>query len=184
MDYLDKFTNMTLFNKSNTTIQNSLFYLYLIIGVSYLNNLYSNKLNQYLNQNKYAQHLLGFIILLVIINLSGVSDFLPAIGYTLITYSLFILTTNMDLYWTLIFLSILLFSYFYKNYSNQEINRIKLDDSLSVQDKKNLTKRYKRFNIYLTISIIVIILFGLFNYLKDKELQFGDDFDTIKMIFN
>src|SRR5947207_7468568 len=102
---------------------------YLAIANNFTENLFSKQLRTFFQENRYAQHLIAFIMLLVFVMiLGGVKNIENGLLYTVIFYFWFIFTTKLDVQWNLIILFLLLFGFIYESKLNEKESRVESDE--------------------------------------------------------
>ena len=75
MDTLDNFFNLSYLGKSHISLSKAVLLFYLIIGNNYTSELFSGQLTDFIKENRYAQHLIGYLTMLVVVNsFAGVTD--------------------------------------------------------------------------------------------------------------
>src|SRR5579872_4178034 len=128
--------NIQDINSSSTSLAKVLLIFYLFIASSSTDNLMSKQMREYINSNKYMQHIIGFLTMIVLITLvGGVVDTRAAIFYALIGYVWFIFSTKLDIHWNIIILSLLFVGYMYENSMNVREADIKSDKNLTDDQK-------------------------------------------------
>lgn len=172
-----------ILNNNNSLVKVILIF-YILIGSNFTPNLIGKQLKTFLNENRIAQHVIAFIMLLVLIMLIGnVNNIISALAYTTLGYLFFIFTTKMDIQWNIIILLALLIFFFYdnllvekENITNNDVNLL-LEEKIKVKNSNNKTK------IYVSIGIFIITLIGVYLYLTKKEVQYGGGkFDLITFL--
>ena len=166
------------------TLSRALLFFYLIVASNFTKNLYSGQLQEYIEKSRVAQHIIGFILMLVvIISFGGVSDITKAIGYTIFAYVLFIFTTKLDIHWNLVILLLLVIGFLYES---KIFNREKLldnDESLGEREKSEIRFQNDTIKIVLLVALVFVTFIGTFLYSNKKITQYGGEFSTIKYIF-
>lgn len=171
-------------NHSNkNTILTIVLFLYLFIANNSTKNLFSGQLTNYIDDNRFAQHLIAFITVLVLVTYMGnIESNINIICYSIIIYSWFILTTKIDLTWNILLLGLLLGYFFYQNKINHNENIV--DPSISKKIKKNIINNNNNIKKYFVYSLLLITFIGSSMYCFKKYSQYGNDFDMTKFMFN
>jgi len=170
---------------SEVSLSRALLIFYLIISSGYTKDLYSGQLKDYIMENRFAQHLIGFIIMLVVINsLSGINEPQRIIMYSLLAYVWFVLTTKLDLQWSLIIIALLTIGYLYESKLIGNINESKDDKSLKQEDIERIKHKNTQITNTITISIVVVTIIGSLLYMTRKSNQYGGNFDLGKFFFD
>lgn len=179
MGVVNKVTNMKYNGKSNITMMTTMLIFYLLIANNHLQTLYSGQLTNFIQNNRYAQHMIAFITMLVIIIMfAGVRDLKVASFYAVVAYSWFILTTKIGLEWNLLILLALLFGFFYENNIFVMEKEVKKDEALSKEERRDIIKKNRRIKKILVLSIISMTLIGTTVYGYSKYDQYGGDFNV------
>lgn len=169
MNQVDNILNVNYMGKSSISLSKVVLLFYLLIANNYTNKLMSGQLNDFLDKNRYAQHLIGFITMLVLINLvGGVTDFQMAIMYSLIAYLWFIFTTKLDLSWNLLIIGVMVLALLYENTMVDKEVKSEDDQALEEDDKKKIRNRHNRMKTLVVIAIITITIIGTALYFNKK----------------
>nr|QBK89137.1 MAG: uncharacterized protein LCMiAC02_02310 [Mimivirus LCMiAC02] len=170
--------------QSKITLSRALLLFYLIIGTGYIQNIYSGQLHDFIKNSRYTQHFIGMIIMLtLIIDYGGVKKFLPAVVYSIIAYSWFILTTKLDVKWNIAIILLMVLGYFYEFKMSKKEVSAKSDQALFKSDKKKIKKNHNNIKTVIVVSILAVTLLGTVQYLSKKKVQYGGDFNPITFLF-
>lgn len=154
---------------------------YLLLSSGHINKLYSGSLSNYIDNNRYAQHLIGFITMVVLINLvTDISKWDQLLMYGIAAYILFILTTKLDFQWNLAIIILLFIGYLYEINLNDKEEKSNSDPNLLENDKLNIRQQNDNVRIIIVASILAVILIGSSLYLNKKVIQYGGNFDLEK----
>jgi hypothetical protein len=146
---------------------------YLLIASQHTN-LMGKQLTNYIENNRMAQHVIAFTLLLVLINIVGeVQEIELMILYTSICYLWFIFSTKLDIQWNVLILLLLLLGYFYESKSNYSISGLFNDQVLTVNDKSQNIQKHKLTRSVIALGLITITLMGTFLYANNNENQNG-----------
>lgn len=157
---------------------------YLTIANNFTDNLFSKQLKTFLNDNRYAQHMIAFIMMLVfIMMIGGVSNIDTGIFYSVIFYTWFIFTTKLDIQLNIIIILLLFFGFIYESKLNEKENQINSDQSLSESTKESLIKTQQTNKMYILIAILSVTVIGSALYIKKQEVQYGGGFDLMRFLF-
>lgn len=175
--------NLSDYRSNKNTILTIVLFLYLFIANNSTKNLFSGQLTNYIDDNRYAQHIIAFMtVLVLVVYMGNIQSNINIICYSILIYSWFILTTKIDLTWNIVLLAILLIYFFYQNKINYIEN---VDDpSISKKIKKNIINSNNKTKKYFVYSLLFITLIGSSIYCLKKYNQYGDRFDMTKFIFN
>lgn len=183
---LDKIINLKCNGtKSSMSIVTALLIFYMLVANNFIGNLYSGQLKDYISANRWVQHLIGCItMLLIIIEIGGVTDGYKALFYTIIGYIWFILTTKLDIQWNLAIIGLLIIGFVYEKQMFAKEESSEEDQALEETDKKKIRKGNKDMKRVIFITILTVTVIGTIMYLNKKRAQHGGSFDTLKFFLN
>ena len=168
--------NIEDINLNHISLTKILFIFYLLMMTT-SNKLISKQMQEYINDNRYIQHVLGFLTMIVLITLISNVEMRTAIIYALIGYIWFIFSTKLDIHWNIIILILLFVGYMFENKINLEEQNIRTDNNLTIELKDQLIKdNLNKKNIFVG-SIILVTIFGTLLYSKKKHVQYGGNYD-------
>ena len=173
-----------ILNTDSGSLARVLLIFYVLVASNYTHNLMGKQLQNYLEENRIAQHIIAFIMMLVLIIIVGkVKDFKKALAYSLLGYLWFIFTTKMDIQWNLIIIISLLIIFMYENNMIDKEIQSKKDVNLNDEEIKNIKNNNNEIKTYVIIGVIIITLIGMYLYINKKEGQYGGgEFDIIKFL--
>lgn len=160
--------------------------MYILIGSNYTKELYSGQLATFISSNRTAQHTVGLLTIMTILiflssNTSGTT--LELVSGSIAAYTLFLLTTKMDLQWSIMVIFLMLMILLIeKMYRDKEL-LMQSDTSLNEADKKNITYRHNIFRSGLLGSLLLVTGIGSYFYLTTKQGQYGGGFSTVDFLF-
>ena len=169
----------------NKSLLTALLVFYVIIASNFTNGLFSKQLKTYFEESRLAQHVIGFIMMLVLIILiGGTTNIYRALIYTLIGYTWFIFMTKLDIQWNIIILLLLLFGFLYESsLSEKEQNALK-DPNLTEEQKNNIVEANNQYKTYIILLVLAFTAIGGFLYFNKKVGQYGGgQFDPITYLF-
>lgn len=174
----------SLLNINNISVAKALLVFY-FISASHNSPLLSKQMKEFISQNRIAQHLIGFIMMMVIVHIiGGTQEVGKLIYYTVITYLWFILTTKLELQWNLAIVLLLLVWFLYENRLNLGQEIMILKDK--ILDKNAQTKVITTNNKYKSMTVAFLILLttmGVVFYSRKKTVQYGGGFNPMKFLF-
>ena len=184
MNSIENLFNLNYMGRSTISMSKAVLLLYLIISNNYTNELLSGQFTEFIKSNRYAQHFIGYMTMLVLINMvGGVSDPQMAALYSLIGYLWFIFTTKLDLSWNLLIIGVMVIALLYENtMMNKEIQSYD-DQALEEVDRKKIRNRHSRLKTIVVTSILVITIIGTALYFNKKQVQYGGNFSGMKYVF-
>lgn len=146
--------------------------------------LLSKQMKEYISDNRYVQHILAFLMLLVVIDISYPSiEFYYLIIYSIVVYVLFLLTTKMDLHWNIVIFLLLFVLFIYENKLDHDQMNMMDDDNLDDTKKEEIRKKNMYFRYAVFTLIIFLIVLGSFFYNNRKMVQYGGGYDPFKYLF-
>lgn len=159
--------------------------LFYLIHNDYVKGLYSHQLNDLMEENRLIQHLYGYLIMLVIIvDSSKTKDLETILLYTTIGYAWFVFTTKLDIEWNIAIILLLTFGYLYENKMLNKELELEDDQALEDIDKRRIKGRHNKINKLLVWTIVLITIFGTLQYMSRKRMQYGDQFEISKYVFD
>lgn len=172
--------NKNLENKN--TILTVMLLGYLFIASNSTSRLFSGQLTDFINDNRAAQHFIGFITIAILISyLGNLTKFVNIMLYSVVIYSWFLLTTKLDLGWNILIIGMLIVYYFIQNDINNKEN-ITHDPFVNRNIKKAIINKNNSKKTYIFWTILSLTILGSGLYLGKKYKQYGDNFDINKFI--
>lgn len=184
MEQIDNLLNVKYMKQSSISLSKVVLLFYLLIANNYTGNLLSHQFQDFMNNNRFAQHIVGFITMLVLISIiGGVTDPGTATMYSIIAYLWFIFTTKLDLSWNLLVIGIMILFLLYENTMLDKEVRSETDQALEEQDKEKIKSKHNRLKTLVAFSIIFIIIIGGSLYFNKQVVQHGGNFDGLTYVF-
>ena len=184
MDYSNIINLMDGENSSVISLSKTLLIFYVVIASQYTGNLLGKQMREFIQENRIAQHIIAFTMLLVLINLvGGVKDMKKGILYSLVGYVWFIFTTKLDIQWNLIIILLLVVGYLYESNMFNHENIISSNNVLTPEEKEKVINKNKFYRSMIVAGIIIITLIGTFLYEQKKGAQYGGGFSIKKYMF-
>ena len=172
-------------DKSQLSISRILLEFYLLIGANYIAGLYAKQMGNFIKDNRYAQHIIGFLLMFVLItNTSKLKNQTNIFFYAILGYILFTFSTKVDLPWNFAIIGLLLVGYLYEHRMKNKEKDSEDDQALEDVDKKKITKKNNFNRLVVIVSIAIVIIIGTSMYFNKKQIQYGDKFDMTKFVFN
>jgi hypothetical protein len=165
---------------------------YLAMMCQYAGLLMPSQLIRELHTNRTAQHIVGLITIFVIINiLADINDkdgegepisFKDNATYAIICYALFLLTTKVDLTWSLLILGGGLVYYMTteKNAIKEKVQE--LDEVLSDDLKIQMSNKNKKYRLVGFGILIALVLYAFNSYNNKKMDQYMTTYDPIRFV--
>lgn len=167
------------------SLTRALLLFYVIIACNFTGDLFSKQLRTFIQNNRPAQHVIGFILMLVIIILfGGVTNTYHAILYAIIGYMWFILTTKLDIQWSIIIILLMLGGFLYEATINEKERKALLDPNLTEEQKEQIIEAGTQRKTYILLAILSVTIIGALLYANKKVEQYGGGaFDVITYFF-
>lgn len=180
---LNTWFNIQNINLNQTSLIKVLFIFYVFAASDTTNNLMSKQMKKFIDDNRYMQHILGFLSMIVLVTLvGGIVDNKSAILYALIGYIWFIFSTKLDIHWNLIILLLLFVGYMIDNsMSVREIDSNN-DKNLTDVEKQNILKEDMTYKNVIVGGILIVTLIGTCFYSQKKLEQYGGGYDIFAYI--
>lgn len=167
-----------------TALIRVLLIFYLVIANNFTENLFSKQLKTFFTGNRYAQHIIAFIMMLVLIMIiGGVKKIENGVFYSIIFYFWFIFTTKLDVQWNLIIILLLLFGFIYESKLNEKETQIESDETLTSEEKELLINSDRSRKFYILAVILGVTIIGSSIYINKQEVQYGGGFDLMRFLF-
>lgn len=175
--------NIQDINSGQTSLAKVLLIFYVLVASSATDNLMSKQIREYINDNRYMQHILGFLTMIVLVTLvGGVVDNRAAIFYALVGYIWFIFSTKLDIHWNMIILVLLFVGYMIENSMSVREATIKSDKTLSDKQKQDLIKNDMMYKNWIVGSVLMVTIVGTLFYSQKKHEQYGGGYDIFAYI--
>lgn len=171
-------------NNHSIGISKILLLFILLVASPNTNTLLSKQMKDYIDENRYVQHIIAFLMLLVVIDISYPSiEFYKLIIYSIIVYLLFLGSTKLDLHWNITIFILLFLSFIYENKIDSNEDDM-LDDPYLDNDTKMDILRNNRYFKYGTMTLIVFLIsLGTYFYNDRKMVQYGGSYNFMKYLF-
>ena len=169
--------------QNRNTMLTILLFIYLFIASNSTKNLFSGQLTRYIDNNRYAQHVIAFLTIVVMITyLGNMNNNMNIILCSGIIYLWFLATTKMDLGWNMLIIGLLVVAFLFQNRINS-IEDLGGDPNLDKSDKKKIVKGNDKKKKLLLAVILMISAAGVGFYVTKKKGQYGGNFDVNKFSF-
>jgi amino acid transporter len=181
LDKLNELINIPT-KEGNLPIVKIVLLFYLTIMSQFAGGLMPSQLIRELHVNRTAQHLVGLTTIFVMINLLADVSLKNNIGYAFICYALFLMTTKMDLMWSMIILGGGIMYYMTDEHQISQEEEQNNDLSLPDLIKNVFLNNHKKIRIFAFTSLVILIFFGLNAYNTRKMNEYQFDYDPIRFI--
>jgi hypothetical protein len=174
-----------LFEKSgDLSIVKILLSFFIISSSSVLFPLLSKQMKDMLQNNRIAQHILGILVMMSLVILYSNGEFCVQriVMYTSICYLAFILSTKMDLQFSLMLVLSFLLVLLYQNTIKNEENNILNNNILTFDEKQIAIKNKKKYYLHFTGCTLLIVIFGTILYSNKKEIQYGGGYSLFNYL--
>ena len=153
-----------------------LFAFYLIVFCNFTKELVGCRLQYVLDKNIYAKHFIGILLLFFLVIMTDPNNMeknlLANVGYTLLIYALFVLTTKISFILMIPVLLLLLVCYITATISKKKKEEKKEDEYNNLKAIEKIA-----FVIMCLISIVGFII-----YLIEKYREYGKQFSFVKFV--
>tara|TARA_B110000259_G_C13794917_1_gene314258 strand:- start:51 stop:620 length:570 start_codon:yes stop_codon:yes gene_type:complete len=166
-----------------------IFLIFVVVSGGYISQILSCQMQNMLQNNLYAKHIIGVVMIFVFIMLEGGWDFntkrqdkLPndwSSGNTINTfiyavgiYALFLISSKSQLIPNLCFFLLIFIIYMMNTYRNYTYERKEI--------KENTNKRFLNIEYILLSISFIILIYGLFDYIIYQQKMRGSDFNWLK----
>lgn len=161
----------------------ALLLFYLIPMSNYTSPILGTQLRDFAGENRYFQHAVGYISMLVLLSefnqISGLTDLFFV---TTALYFLFILTTKLELQWNLALLILLVGAYLWNlHFHKKEVESIQ-DQSMEQEDIEKMSQKHDSYRTLIFVTVAVVAVIGTTLYLQRKRVQYGGNFDLEKYL--
>lgn len=183
MNTFDKIFNITSATNTNTSIAKALLIFYVLMA-SQQNNLLGKQMKELINDSRIAQHIIAFIMMIVVINMiGGVQETDKLLFYSAIAYVWFVLSTKLDIQWNLILILLLFVWFLYQNRNDNKRLIMDRDINITNEIKKAFDIKDINWNTYVVSGLVTVTLIGLYLYSNKKGVQYGGGkYDPIKFL--
>lgn len=137
--------------------------------------LLGHQLKREIQKSRILRHIIAMITLIVIF--SHDKEITPyIILQAMMTYTIFIMSTKMDLKWSLITLTIMFYLYNKENELDDKKERILNDDTIKHEDKITIIENIHKKKYIMYTIILGVIIIGSCIYSLRKEVQYGGNY--------
>jgi hypothetical protein len=184
MDTINNIFNLKNLGNSHMSLSKAVLIFYLLLGNNFTNELFSGQLSEFVRNNRYSQHMTGYLIMMLIINSVGqVTNVQKSLLYTTIAYLWFVFTTKLDLQWSLLIIGFMVFGLLYESMMvNKETDSAE-DESLKKSDKNKIKSDHNNLKMGLSIVAILITMIGTASYFYKKKKQYCGNFNKMEFLF-
>lgn len=162
-----------------TSLVKILLIYYLLVASNCTENLMSKQTREFINNNRNAQHVIGFMMMYVLIILFNEQlDMRYAFAYAIVGYVLFILSTKVDIHWNIIIVILLFVGYLFDNSNKIRENEIINDASLTPERRIELLHEMSNYRTWVIGCIVVVTIIGTLFYSHKKQEQYGGGYDV------
>ena len=155
-----------------------LFFVFYLFNVISQNKTISHQMTNIMSNNRLFQHVMTFIMLFVLLSINKKTSLTNDIMISVFLYILYVLSTKLDLHWTLLMLALLFGAYIYYTYNVLDYDDKNIDDYI----KKQHCQKQELYKKYIIGAIIIIVISGTLFYNNRKIQQYGGNYDFYKYI--
>jgi len=172
-------------NIIDSPIIKAILLFYILIGSSYVKDLYSGQMKDFLEDNRYVHHIMGLSIMIVIYgSFLGIKEPKNMIFYSIITYLWFIITTKLDVQWNITIIVLLICGYIFQYYLENREDGVMIDTNLSKDDKERIHVKNMKIKRIIIICVLIVTFIGTILNFNKKMDQYGNEFDMEQYLFS
>lgn len=184
-NYMDEVFNIQSINSNQTSLAKILLIFYVLAASGATNSLMAKQMRSYIQENRYVQHILGFIAMVILVTLVGETvDTQSAIIYSIIGYIWFIFSTKLDIHWNIVILILLFVGYMYENSMSVREIEIRSDNNLTEERKNAIITNDNKYKSMIVGVVMILTIIGTIFYSHKKTEQYGGAYDILTYIFN
>lgn len=160
---------------------------YLLVMLSYSKNLIGKPLKEFIEDNRLAQHTIGFLTVFVLISLHN--DFTDSsvmrlsitemLIYTIIGYTWFIFSSKLDAQWNIILLVVLMMGFLLDTYLRNQEYIMRTSEVMTPEQKEQKIEQNNKYRTYLAFGAILVTAIGTVLYSNRKHEQYGGSYDLM-----
>jgi len=154
----------------------AVFAFYLIVFCNFTKELMSCRLQHFFDTNMYAKHFIGILLLFFLVIMidpdNMEKNLLINVGYTLLIYVVFVITSRLSFAFIVVALLLLLACYIMGTIAKKKKGEKKEEEYRKLKTAENI--------IFIIVSVISVI--GFIIYAIEKYREYGNDFSIIKFI--
>ena len=160
------------------SIISALLIFYVIIINCFTHDLIAKQVKTLVDNDRNVQHIISMLMLFTIIMILMKENVIKSVLYTLLGYSLYVLSTKMDIQMNLIVFTILLTGFIYEHNSVLKEEQMNKDPVLTFDDRANVMKKQNNNKTMIGIMAIIIIVAGTGFYYSRKTVQHAGHFSN------
>lgn len=159
--------------------------IYYAINLNTQSTLLSKQMVTLLGENRYLKHLIGFLTLIILINIFYENlELSDTFLFGSIIYLLYLLATKLDIQFNIVILGALFTSYIYLNDLEKQITNINKSDILTDDKKLELLNKLNTNKIYLYMGLGFLLGSGMLLYANKKQVQYGGSYNLLNFLLN
>lgn len=158
-------------------LSKALLIFYILMASQYTSGLLGKQMRTFLEENRLAQHVIGFIMMVAIMKVLNLNSYL-----SIIAYALFVFSTKLDIQWNLIFILLLFLGYLYESNMEERESDIMLDATLTKNFITDFINNDTLNKKYIIGGISIAALIGVALYMKKKNVQYGGGFNMMTFL--
>ncbi|VBB18437.1 hypothetical protein YASMINEVIRUS_900 [Yasminevirus sp. GU-2018] len=166
-------------NAGGTSLAKILLVYYLLVASNCTENLMSKQTKEFINESRYAQHVIGLMLMFVLITLFNEQlDVRYAFAYAILGYIWFVFSTKLDIHWNMVIVILLFVGYLLDSSSRVRESEIVNDKNLTEQRKEELLRETSVHRTWLAGCVVVVTIVGTLFYSHKKHEQYGGGYDV------
>ena len=140
------------------------------MSAAFTTNLFPKKFSKFVETNKLAQHVIAYLMLLIlVITIGNIINIGKALIYSAIGYLVFLLTTKIDIEFTIMIIILLLFGFVYESKLLEDEETYKADLILTEMEKSKLMDKNYKSKAYIIIAVCIVAVIGYAFYLRREN---------------
>lgn len=165
------------------SIMKPLLIFYVLLLLKHTDKLINKRIIEFVESNKFVQHILGFTLLTLLIMMCGNDDVETALIQSSIGYMVFVMSTKMNINVGIFMFVLLCFGYGYETILKKKITQLSNDRNVDDAVKDLKCKKYRLLIRYFWILVIIIIFVGSGMYSIKKSMQHNCKYDLCTFFF-
>jgi len=152
------------------SLARALLFFYVTMSAAFTTNLFPKKFSKFVETNKLAQHVIAYLMLLIlVITIGNIINIGKALIYSAIGYLVFLLTTKIDIEFTIMIIILLLFGFVYESKLLEDEETYKADLILTEMEKSKLMDKNYKSKAYIIIAVCIVAVIGYAFYLRREN---------------
>jgi len=173
----------TIPDSKKTSVWKIIVLFYLLTLSAHNNALVGHQLSRYIQSTLIAQHVLAILTMFVLISAVTEVNIKNRVVYTMICYGLFIMTSKLDLEWTIIIFGAIVACYVHSELKEKQVDDVDHDSSIPSEIKAHFHENAGRYKLLIFALMMILLFYGFNLYNSSKKDEYGDDYNMAKFVF-